>query len=264
MPVSVLFAAHGSPLLAIEDSPYARFLDELGQSRRPRAIALLSAHWTRRGPAVTSALEHRLLYDFAGFPPALYNVRYPARGDRELLEALGDCLGGDLHQDPTRGLDHGAWVLLRRLFPAADVPVAELSVDPWASPAEQLALGRRLAPLARDGVQILASGGTVHNLGAVDWRRPDARAPWAEEFDAWLADRLRAWDLEAVAAYRERAPGADLAVPQAGTEHFAPLLYALGAADATGQREAVRHIQTYEMGSLSLAVWEFRAASGSA
>ena len=258
MTMPVLFIAHGSPMLAVDDDAYASFLTALGASLAPRRILVFSAHWVRRGQGVTGVMRHRLIYDFSGFPEALYRVTYPAPGDASLLDELRERYGDTLHVHPDRGLDHGVWVLLRRMFPAADIPVAELSVDASLTPEQQFQQGRLIGDLARDGTLIIGSGGSVHNLMDVDWRHPDARSPWAVAFDDWLHKTLLANDLPELFRYRDVAPEADRAVPRDGTEHFAPLFYALGAADSAGLTAAEREMQEYQMGSLSLAVWAFR------
>ena len=133
--------------------------------------------------------------------------------------------------DRYRGLDHGAWVPLKLIYPEATVPVVQMSVNPWAPPAEQYRIGQALAPLRREGVMILASGGTIHNFRTIRWDDPPEADAWAVAFDDWLLERIAGWDLPALFDYEQQAPGARLAVPPGGNEHFIPLFYALGAAD---------------------------------
>jgi 4,5-DOPA dioxygenase extradiol len=253
-----LFLAHGSPMLAVEDDAYAQYLKRLGEGLTPEAIVVFSAHWTARGQWVNGAERPPLLYDFSGFPDALYGLDYPAPGDpalaRRIVERL-EVAGVEVRTEAERGWDHGVWVLLRLMFPAANIPVVEMSVDPRLSPAQQYATGAALAPLRADGVLMIGSGGTVHNLSAVSWDPTTPPVSWAVGFDAWLETVLRTWDTAQLFRYRELAPHAALAVPPWGPEHFVPLFYAMGAADDDPKAE--RLFQAYQMGSLSLAAWRF-------
>jgi len=228
----VLFLAHGAPLTAIRDTLYTRYLERLGETLRPRAVLLFTAHWEAPITTVTARdVPHETIHDFGPWwPEALFAVRYPAPGSSsvaaEVLDALRSA-GIQAGTDPDRGLDHGAWTLLRRLFPAADVPVIQASIDPTLAPDRQFAIGAALRDLRARGVLIIASGVTVHNL----WlRNVPATEPWALEFDDWLLTNLRAGNHKALFAYAETAPYAAKAVPT--TEHFLPLFIALGAADA--------------------------------
>jgi 4,5-DOPA dioxygenase extradiol len=256
-----LFIAHGSPMLAVEEGPYPDFLGRLGQSLNPRAVVLFSAHWTHLGQLAGEDAGHHLIYDFGGFPEELYRIQYPAPGDPALAQDVRsriEAAGVPVRLVSGRGLDHGAWVVLRLLFPAADVPVVPMSVDPRLDPAQQYHIGAALRDLRRQDVLLIGSGGTVHNLGQVFWNQPAGDpVSWAHDFDEWLLRTVPRWDLEQLAHYREVAPGADMAVPRGGHEHFIPFFYAMGAADEA--RTARRLFQDYQMGSLSLAVWEFGA-----
>ncbi|GAB6933333.1 DODA-type extradiol aromatic ring-opening family dioxygenase [Calditerricola satsumensis] len=256
MALPTLFVAHGAPTLAVEDSAYARFLRRLGEElERPRALVVLTAHWLHPTQQVSGAAQHRLLYDFFGFPEELYRLTYPAKGDPELARAIANRLaqeGIPCSLDAERGLDHGVWVPLSLLYPRADIPVVALSVNPSLPPEVQYRIGRALAFLRAEGVLVIGSGGTVHNLRALDWAAAEAEA-WAVQFDDWLAGTLSAWDLPSLFRYKELAPHAERAVPT--MEHFVPLLVAMGAADDA--RRAVRLYQTYTYGSLSLNCWRF-------
>ena len=227
----VLFLAHGAPLTAIRDTLYTRYLDRLGETLRPRAVLLFTAHWESPTTTLTARdTAHETIHDFGPWwPEELFAVRYPAPGSTavaaEVLCALRSA-GLQATTDPDRGLDHGAWTLLRRLFPAADVPVIQASIDPALPPDRQFAIGAALRDLRAHGVLIIASGVTVHNLAL---RNVPATEPWALEFDDWLITNLRAGTTEALFAYAEAAPHAAKAVPT--TEHFVPLFIALGAAD---------------------------------
>ncbi len=254
------FVAHGSPMMAIEDKPYTRFLRSLGAGLpRPKAIVLFSAHWESDVQQVSAVDEYRTIYDFRGFPPELYQVTYPARGDRTVSEEIGRLFaqeGIPYANDTSRGLDHGAWCVLRMLYPEADVPVVAMSVNPDLSPAEQFRIGKALSALRANDILLIFSGVTVHNFSTIRWRAPENEADaWAVAFDDWVLRRASEWDLTALFSYDTEAPHARMAVPPNGREHFVPLFYALGAAD--DQRSVKELYRGYEMGNLSYVVWQF-------
>ncbi|MBX6395360.1 MAG: dioxygenase [Alicyclobacillaceae bacterium] len=252
------FLAHGAPTLAVEDNPYTRFLKNLSSRfPKPNAVLVFTAHWESPVQLIGAAGQFETIHDFGGFPEELYRITYPAKGAPEVAEEAHELFrqaGIPARIDRVRGLDHGAWVVLRLLFPQADVPVVALSVNPGLSPAQQYAIGRALTPLRRD-VLILGSGGTVHNLRALDWEQGTDGPPadWAVAFDSWLHRQLENWNTQTLFAYETDAPYARRAVPR--NEHFIPLLIAMGAAD--DDRHAQRLFQSYQFGSLSLACWEF-------
>ncbi len=245
-----VFVSHGSPALVIEDHPARQFLAGLGgRIGRPAAILCVSAHWATATPAVSGASRPETIHDFYGFPEPLYQLRYPAPGAPDLAQRAAALLRGagiDCAVDPERGLDHGAWNPLLLIYPAADIPVTQLSVQPGSSTAAHVAIGRTLAPLRREGVLVLASGGAVHNLRqfAVDRERP---AEWATEFETWLAGRIEAGDEAALVSYREQAPYARAAHPS--DEHFLPLFVALGAGEGKPGRALHR---SFAHGSLAM------------
>lgn len=255
-----LFVAHGSPMIAIEDNPYARFLNQLGQTLpKPRAIVIFSAHWEDPIQKVSAVDQYSTIYDFGGFPPALYQVRYDAPGDPELagriLSALQDRKIAS-QVDATRGLDHGAWTILSRIFPTREIPVVALSVNQNLAPQQQYAIGQSLSFLRAEDVLVIGSGVTIHNFQYVEFDREDALpAPWAEEFNGWLTDRVKAWDLPALFDYDKQAPNVRMAVPIRGREHFIPLFYAMGAGDP-GRSVEILH-SSYQLGSLSNTVYQF-------
>lgn len=252
------FVAHGSPMLAVEDNPYTQVLHHLGSTMNPRAIVLFSAHWESETQAVSAVDRYSTIHDFGGFPEALYRIQYPARGDAALAEAIGRLLsqhGVDHRFDRARGLDHGAWVVLRLLYPDAQVPIVAMSVNPDLSPQEQYNVGKALSTLRAEDVLIIGSGGTVHNFRTMRWTDESAVDPWAAAFDGWVLDKAAQWDLDALFAYESAAPYAHLAVPPHGREHFVPLFYAMGAAD--DQRTAREIHRSYRFGNLSHAVWQF-------
>jgi 4,5-DOPA dioxygenase extradiol len=266
MRAPVLFVSHGSPMIAIEDDPWGRALQEFGaREPRPRAAVVVSGHFEAPQPVrVTASERPETIHDFYGFPDALYRIRYGAPGDPALARRVADRLdaaGIAAALDPDRGLDHGAWVPLRFLYPDATVPVLEVSQPQAGSPERMLALGAALASLRDEGVAIVGTGGVVHNLRRID---PSADADgrvagWAREFDAWFAERLAAMDVEAIADYRRRAPHAALAVPT--PDHFHPVFAVLGAA-APGERAATIH-EGFRYGTISMRSFVIGTAASS-
>lgn len=227
-----LFVGHGSPMNAIEDNPFRRGWEAVARGLpRPEAVLCVSAHWETRGVAVTASERPPTIHDFFGFPEALFAVRYPAPGSPALAgEIAGLVRGVRVGLDPERGLDHGAWSVLAAMFPDADVPVVQLSLDTRRPPEFHDALGRELAVLRDRGVLVLASGNMVHNLGRLDFREAGG-ADWADRFDRVLRERILARDHEALVRYEALGPDARLAVPT--PEHYLPLLYALAVQEET-------------------------------
>lgn len=224
-----LFLGHGNPLHALGDNRWTRAWRALGaRLPRPRAVLCVSAHWYVAGAAVTAAERPRTLHDFAGFPPELFAVQYPAPGDPALARRAVELLAPEpVALDLSWGFDHGAWAVLRHLFPDADVPVLELALDARRPPHFHYELGRRLAPLRDDGVLVLGSGNVVHNLRQMSWT-PDAPPhDWATRFEARVREFVLAGDHDALIEYQHLGDDAALAVPT--PEHYLPLLYVLGA-----------------------------------
>ncbi|NHM32846.1 DODA-type extradiol aromatic ring-opening family dioxygenase [Neobacillus terrae] len=254
-----LFIAHGAPMLAIENNEYTQFLNQLGKTLpRPKAIVLFSAHWESPVQKVSKVDEYSTIYDFGGFDPALNSIKYPAKGNEHITEEIINLFTENnipYDIDTNRGLDHGAWVVLRLLYPNADIPVISMSVNPSLTPAEQYQIGKSLSDLRANDVLIIASGGTVHNLRILNWADNGQVDPWAEEFENWLSSSLGEWDTEALFDYDTLAPFAEYAVPQYGREHFIPIFYAMGAADDS-QKATLLH-RSYRYGNLSHSVWLF-------
>jgi 4,5-DOPA dioxygenase extradiol len=243
------FVAHGAPTLALDARKGADLTAWAHELPRPRAIVAISAHWETSAPAIGTIETQPLIYDFGGFPRALYEVEYPAPGAPEVAARVEELLAPLGAPDRTRrGLDHGVWVPLVHMYPRADVPVLQVSLVP-----DPLALGRLLLPLRQEGVLLLASGVLVHNLGAVDFHDRSAPPDWALEFDQWCERTLLARDLTTLADWRARAPHAEQAQPTA--DHFAPVLVAAGAS-AEGDRVSFP-VTGFEMGSLSRRCVQF-------
>jgi 4,5-DOPA dioxygenase extradiol len=252
MAFPALFVSHGAPSVALEENEYARALRAWAGARpKPRAIAIVSAHGEALGPPrLNSALRPSLIYDFYGFPPALYQLSYAAPGAPDLARELADALasqGLEPVLDSRRGWDHGVWVPLRLLYPGADVPVIELSLPVPRTSELLLGMGRALAPFRRRGLLLMGSGGIVHNLHrlAADGAPPE---PWAVAFDRWTRERVAAFDLPALIDYATQAPDAELAVPT--TEHFDPLFFVMGGRDARDRVEDI--CEGFRYGSVSM------------
>jgi 4,5-DOPA dioxygenase extradiol len=245
-------------MVALEPDAYTDALRAFGERVRPRAVAVVSAHWTTAGGVtVTAAARHQVIHDFGGFPDELYRLDYPAPGDPPLAAEIAARLGADgfpARLDPVHGIDHGTWIPMRIAWPAGSVPVVQVSL-PEMAPGDLVRMGEALRPLREDGVLVLGSGGMVHNLAQLQWRDKYAPAePWAVEFDAWMADRIDAGDTAALVAYRDRAPSARRAAPT--SEHLHPLFVALGAA---GRDRPHSIFEGFHHGSLGMRSLEFRA-----
>ncbi|WP_152394916.1 DODA-type extradiol aromatic ring-opening family dioxygenase [Paenibacillus guangzhouensis] len=243
-----LFLAHGSPMLAIEDTPYATFLEQLGQQLKPKAIVIFTAHWESEVLTIsTHDHSYETIYDFGGFPDALYEIVYPAKGSSQLAGQLAERFqqaGIETRADATRGLDHGSWTLLHRMYPAADIPVVQISVHPYLAPESQYKIGKTLQGLGDEDILVIGSGVTVHNLRMLDWGQTKPE-PWAVAFDDWLLDKVAQNDLPSLFAYDQLAPYARQAVPRA--EHFVPFFIAMGSGSSQPQ---VIH-RSYDLGTLS-------------
>jgi 4,5-DOPA dioxygenase extradiol len=237
----VLFIGHGSPMNAIEDNAWRRQWQAMGRELRsrpvpPTLILCISAHWLTHGWALTAMREPRTIHDFGGFPQALFDQQYPAPGSPSMARAISE----QVHQPGSRapllldeaqwGLDHGAWSILKPMFPEADVPVIQLSMDDRRPAAEHLAVGRQLAALRNQGVLIVGSGNVVHNLRTMRRDAADSQAyDWAIEFDRVTAEHIQAGRPDALADFQQMGSVAQMAHPT--WEHYLPLLYAAGAAD---------------------------------
>jgi 4,5-DOPA dioxygenase extradiol len=254
-----VFVSHGAPLVLVDGDPARAAWSALAAPLpRPRAIVVMSPHWLTSAPRVASVQRHRTLHDFAGFPPALYAFDYSAPGDPALAGAIATRLAAaGLAAEAVRrdDIDHGAWVPLLSMYPAADVPVVQLAVQPRLGPAHHFALGAALAGLRDDGVLILGSGALTHNLREVQMDQRTAPVPaWVREFADWLDDRLSAGDVPSLLDYRRLAPHAERNHPT--EEHLLPLFFALGAA-GRGAR-ATREHAGFAYGAVAMHAYSFR------
>jgi 4,5-DOPA dioxygenase extradiol len=223
-----VFIGHGTPFNALNDNPYTKAWSAFGrQIPRPRAILAVSAHWYIGATAATAMPRPPTVHDFYGFPPEMYQISYPAPGAPELVSALQELVAPVWLQSDTSewGLDHGTWSVLVHMFPSADIPVVQLSID-GRQPAEyHLELGKRLAPLRDAGVLVMGSGNIVHNLRLMDRAMVGEGPEWASRYDALVQRYVQDGDDEALVDY-DRHPDAELAVPT--PDHYLPLLYAVG------------------------------------
>lgn len=245
-----LFIGHGSPMNTLEDNRFTAAWRRIGQALpRPAAILVISAHWYVPATAVTAMAAPRTIHDFHGFPQALFDFRYPAPGSPALAARVRECLRPvDVAADEAWGIDHGAWSVLAHLFPAADIPVVQLSIDRRQPAQFHYDLGRRLAVLRDEGVLILGSGNVVHNLGLLRWDAPDAAHDWALRFEQAVKDRLLLRDHAALVDWQELDAQAHLAVPT--PEHYLPLLPCIAAQQ---EDEPVSFpVEGIDMGSLSM------------
>ena len=254
-----LFISHGSPMLALEDSPAHRFLLDLGRTLpRPKAIVVASAHWDSvDGHAVSLAAQPETIHDFGGFPQALFEMQYPAPGAPDTAAqaaALLEQAGFAVKRSATRGLDHGAWVPLQLMYPDADIPTAQVSLKRGASPAEHERMGRALAKLREEGVLIIGSGSLTHNLYEFRGGPVDAPAPsWVSDFGEWMHGRLQNGERDALLDYRAQAPFAARNHPT--EEHLLPLYVAMGAAGDAAKAERLH--ASYEYGVLAMDMYAF-------
>ncbi len=243
-----LFIGHGSPMNAIEDSEFSRAWTEVARSLpKPKAVLCVSAHWQTAGTRITAMEQPKTIHDFYGFPPALFAKRYPAPGSPELARLAQEMLRkSPVELNSEWGLDHGAWSVLCRMYPNADVPVVQLSLDERKPPAFHYQLGQDLEGLRRRGVLILGSGNIVHNLREVVWE--DTAYDWALDFDSKLKDLILAGDHKAIVDYSKLGPSGRLAVPT--LEHYLPLLYVLGAQERADRVSFF--VEKVTLGSMSM------------
>ena len=253
-----LFVSHGAPTLAIDDGPAHQFLKTCGNRLgKPKAILMLSAHYEASTAAVTASESPDTIHDFWGFPDTLYDISYPAPGDPALAQRVSEMLsatGVETHIDEERGLDHGAWVPLSLMYPDADVPVVQLSIDAGKGAAYHLRLGEVLRPLRNEGVLIIGSGGATHNLShAIRAPQDGPLADWAISFREWLADTIENDRRDELANYRDVAP--DAAQNHPTDEHFFPRLCAIGATTPGELRRQIHASDTY--GALAMDAYMF-------
>jgi 4,5-DOPA dioxygenase extradiol len=257
--IPAIFVSHGAPTLAIEPSPAKDFLTALGRDLdtrfgRPRAVLAVSAHWETSRPTVGTTAQPDTIHDFRGFPDELHRMKYPVPGAVEVADEARGLLeraGGETDRDPRRGLDHGAWVPLRLMYPDAGVPVAQISVQPTLGPAHHHRLGSALRPLREHGVLVLGSGSITHNLREL-LARPASELPYVTEFVDWIGERVEAGDVPALLDYRRRAPYATDNHPT--DEHLLPLFAVVGAGSPGARPRRIHRSVTF--GALRMDAYE--------
>ena len=228
-PMPVLFVGHGNPMNAIEDNPYSRGWGSLVRDiTRPNAVLCISAHWETEGSRVSFQSPPRTIHDFYGFPGELYDVRYPCPGDPGLAEEIINLCGGEVLADKTWGIDHGAWSVLRRMYPGADIPVVQLSLDYRKTPRQHFELARCLESLREESVLIVGSGNLVHNLRLMRYEPAADPYDWAVSFDATVTRLITERSYDRLVEYHELGREAELSIPT--NEHYLPLLYILALA----------------------------------
>lgn len=255
-----LFVSHGSPMLAVEPGQTGPALADWSRSLpgKPAGILVISPHWMSRGLAVSTRAQQEAWHDFRGFPPELYQLAYSAPGSPALAARVRQVLaeaGLPCVEDPRRPLDHGAWVPLRYLYPQADVPVVQLSLDVGRDAAAQYELGRALAPLRDEGVLVIGSGSLTHNLRAMSWEHGDEAGAEIGPFQNWYAERLAQGRIDELLSWESDAPGAALTHPT--DEHLMPLYVALGA----GGMPARRLTDEVAYRALAMDAYEFGGSS---
>lgn len=245
-----LFIGHGNPMNALDDNAFTQSWQRLGASiPRPQAILVVSAHWTTQGTAVTAMAAPPTIHDFGGFPQALFDIGYPAPGDPALAARVRALLAPTpVQMDQSWGLDHGTWSILCKMYPAADVPVVQLSLDLHQEPALHLDLGRRLAVLREEGILIIGSGNLVHNLRTAVWGGATPAFDWAQRFNQAMRDCLLGDDCAQLPGAMAAGEDARRSVPT--SEHFLPLLYIAGSKQPGDSVTLFNDV--IEMGSLGM------------
>ncbi|HWU44184.1 MAG TPA: 4,5-DOPA dioxygenase extradiol [Bdellovibrio sp.] len=251
----VLFVGHGSPMNALAKNSFTESLNRLGRELpKPQAVLCISAHWETQGTQVLYEAAPRTIHDFHGFPKPLFDLQYPARGPLSIAHEAQNLLPGATLNDKW-GLDHGTWSVLVHMYPHADIPTFQVSLDITKSWEEHLEFGKLLKPLRDKGVLIIGSGNIVHNLRLLDWEHPEATLPWAVEFDKEIKNALDHRDATTLTHFPQLFEIiAKKAVPT--PEHYLPLLYCFGASDKSDTLSYP--YEGFEMGSLSMrnVLWQ--------
>jgi 4,5-DOPA dioxygenase extradiol len=249
----VVFVGHGTPMNAVENNEFTKGWKEIGAAiPKPSAILAISAHWYTEGTRLQTAESPKTIHDFYGFPKELYEIQYPAPGAPKIAERAMKLVGDGAFADNTWGIDHGTWSVLRTMYPDADLPVCQMSINRNLSPNELYETGKKLKSLREENVLIIGSGNVVHNLGMVDFSAHGGYG-WADEFDQYIYDGIEAEDFDRVIHYQKAGKCAQYAFPT--PEHFDPLLYVLGAADEKDQLSVYNYSRT--LGSLSMTSYVF-------
>jgi 4,5-DOPA dioxygenase extradiol len=251
----VLFIGHGHPMNALLDNNFTQTLTKIGQNiQKPNAIMVVSAHWETRGTFVSVNPAPKAIYDFGGFDKRLFEVKYEPKGHPEFAhEVIKTATDFNISEDYSMGLDHGAWTVLKYLFPKADVPVFQLSIDFTKPPQYHYELAAALKKMREKGVLVVGSGNIVHNLGILDWHNINAKPfDWAIEFDELVKGKLTTNDFKALVNYNQFGKLAQLSIPS--NDHYLPMLYTLGLAD---KNEQVKYLyEGIQYGSISMRCFQ--------
>ena len=249
----VLFVGHGSPMNAIEDNKYTRGWDKIAHEiPKPKAILSVSAHWYTDGSKITDAAHPKMVYDMYGFPDELYQVEYKANGSPELAHLTKTMIEKDVKIDNSWGCDHGTWSVLSKMYPEADIPVVQLSIDGNASAESQYKIGQEISALREKGILIFGSGNVVHNLSRINWEM-DGGYPWAVDFDGYIKDKIIKKQYQDIIHYEKAGESSKLAFYT--PDHFYPLLYVLGALKEDDQVSIFN--DSCAMGSMSMTSYLF-------
>ena len=225
-----LFVGHGSPENALEKNEFTEGWKKIaGKIKKPKAILCISAHWLSRHTEVNNDPHPKIIYDFYGFPQELYKVEYPCNGSAETASLIKEKLKDfDIRLTSSWGIDHGTWVVLKNMYPLADIPVLQLSLDYYSDIKKHFKLGQKLKELRKEGVLIIGSGNLVHNLQQVDWSASAKPYSWAVDFDKFIKARIEAKDYASLINYRSHK---SFRMAHPTNEHYLPLLYVLGASE---------------------------------
>lgn len=244
------FIGHGNPMNALFDNAFTKKLNTIRETfEKPKAILVVSAHWLTKGTYVSTNPSPKTIYDFGGFPDELYKVKYEPKGSPELADQITKAINyTSVSQDQNMGLDHGAWTILKHIYPLADIPTFQLSIDYSKPPVFHYELAKQLSYLRNKGVLIIGSGNIVHNLGMVDFKNPNNVYDWAREFDTTVKNLLDTGDDISLIHYEKLGKSAQLSIPT--NDHYLPMLYILGLKN---KNEHVSTLyESLEMGSLSM------------
>ena len=251
-----LFAGHGSPMYAIEPNRYTATWAALGKSLpRPDAVLVISAHWVTRGVWLTAMPKPKTIHDFGGFPPELFEIQYPALGSPALADRVKELLDIPVVLEEYEwGIDHGAWSVLKYLYPQADIPVVQLSLDGSLSASEHYAMAKKLRPLRDENILILSSGNVVHNLGTMHWEDDAQPYAWATEFNDFFVSEMHANHHDALIHWERFGEAAHSSIPT--SEHYWPALYTLALQEEGEQAKVL--INGIEMGSIGMLTFSIQ------
>lgn len=247
----VLFAGHGSPMNGIENNDITRGWQQMvqGMPQQPAAVVFVSAHWETRGTWVTAMDSPKTIHDFGGFPPELFAVQYPAPGSPQLAEQIAQAVPPPaIGTTQEWGLDHGSWTVARHMYPAATVPMLQLSLDVRKTPEQNYQLAQQLRPLRERGILFIGSGNVVHNLRMLNWQSPGRGFDWAVATDTRMRDLMNAGNHQALVQWQKLGAEAEMAINSA--EHYLPLLYILGLMHE--HEQPVYYNEVMDMGSISM------------